>query len=84
MSELILKYNDCDDMSTYSYQVVSELFEESERLRKLAERARDFDITFMRILQDRKTVTKEEYDAYKSYYRHTNLTANEVIRKIWK
>lgn len=84
MSELILKYDDCDDMSTYSYQVVSELFEESERLNKLAKRAQDFDITFMRILQDRKTVTKEEYDAYMAYYKHTNLTANEVVRKIWK
>lgn len=84
MSELILKYDDCDDMSTYSYQVVSELFEESVRLDKLAKRARDFDITFMRILQDKKTITKEEYDAYQAYYKHTNLTANEVVRKIWK
>lgn len=84
MSELILKYDDCDDMSTYSYRVVSELFEERERLAKLAKRARDFDITFMRILQDRKIITKEEYDAYISYYRHTNLTANEVSYKIWK
>lgn len=84
MSELIVNYDDCCDMSTYSYRVVSELWEEKERLGKLAERARDFEITFMRILQDRKTITKEEYDAYMSYYRHTNLTANEVSYKIWK
>ena len=84
MSELILKYDDCCDMSTYSYRAVSELFEESERLNKLAKRARDFDSTFMRVLQDRKTVTKEEYDAYMAYYKHTNLTANEVVHKIWK
>lgn len=84
MSELILKYNDCDDMSTYSYQVISGLFKESERLNKLAKRAQDFDITFMKILQDRKTVTIEEYNAYIAYYKHTNLTANEVVHKIWK
>lgn len=84
MSELIVKYDDCCDMSTYTYRVVSELWEEKERLGKLAERARDFEITFMRILQDRKTITKEEYDAYMSYYRHTNLTASEVSYKIWK
>ena len=84
MSELIINYDDCCDMSTYSYQVVSELFEESVRLDRLAKRAQDFDSTFMRILQDRKTITIEEYGAYMAYYKHTNLTANEVVRKIWK
>ena len=81
MKETNLNYEDLCDISTYSYSIIRQLEESEDKARYKYEREKDIRSTFLRYLQDHKTVTREQFDCYMSWCRHSAYSPYDILYK---
>ena len=80
-NELMLKYDDLCDNSTYTFNVVNNWTEEIERYQRILDRLVETRDIFIHYLQERKELTDEQYRCYKSWTEHSSLSPGEIFRR---
>ena len=80
-NELVLKYDDLCDKSTYTFAVVNNWTQEIKRYQDILDRLTESRDIFIYYLQERKELTDEQYRCYKAWTEHSNISPAEIFQK---